>query len=61
MNSHRRQPSIHERAIARPSYDRGCRRSYAELAAGQQLKPSADYPQPITLAADASDDSAFRI
>ena len=56
MNSDRRQPSIqasYEWAIARP-YGRGCRRSYAELAAGQQLKPSANYPQPVTLAADAT-------
>jgi len=57
MNSYRHQPSIqasYEPAIARPSYGHGCSRTYAELAAGQQLKPSADYPLPITLAADAT-------
>jgi len=57
MNSHRCQRNIqasYERAIARPSYGRGCSRSYAELAAGQQLKPSADYLQSITLAAEAT-------
>jgi len=45
-------------AVARPSYGRGYRPSYAELAGGQRLKLSGaelpTIPQPIALAADAT-------